>query len=208
MRAERRRRATATVAAMDEAAAADDRRDHGRARRGRGPGLPPDHPDRPVEERAEALKERVYATFTGLAIVLVQINNVEHLTATRATLTLLVGIIAISAAGFVAEVIAHLAVHQAFPDGGELGRMARVSGTAIASAGVPLILLVLAVLGVFQLEGALRAASIVYLVTLGLIGWFAVRRTRVAWWKQLVSLGILLALGAGVILLQQLAHGH
>ncbi|NUT58313.1 MAG: hypothetical protein HOQ00_05640 [Agromyces sp.] len=160
------------------------------------------------EERAEALKERVYATFTGLAIVLVQINNVEHITATRATLTLLVGIVAISAAGFVAEVIAHLAVHQAFPDGGELGRMARVSGSAIASAGVPLILLVLAVLGVFQLEGALRAASIVYLVTLGLIGWFAVRRTRVTWWKQVVALGILLALGAGVIGLQQLAHGH
>jgi len=208
MRAEGRRRAAATVAAMDEAAAAEDPRDGVRARAGRRRGLPPDHPDRPVQERAEALKERVYATFTGLAIVLVQINNVEHITATRATLTLLVGIVAISAVGFVAEVIAHLSVHQAFPDGGELGRMARVSGSAIASAGVPLVLLLLAVLGVFQLDGALRAASIVYLVTLGLIGWFAVRRTRVAWWKQLVALGILLALGAGVILLQQLAHGH
>ncbi|HEU0181184.1 MAG TPA: hypothetical protein VFR16_03255, partial [Agromyces mariniharenae] len=99
---------------MDEAAAADDRGDREQARRGRGPGrppgLPPDHPDRPTEERAEALKERVYATVTGLAIVLVQINNVEHITATRATLTLLVGIVAISAAGFVAEVISHLAV--------------------------------------------------------------------------------------------------
>ena len=164
--------------------------------------------DRPVEEQAEALKERVYATFTGLAIVLVQHANVEHVTATRATLTLLVGIVAITAAGFVAEVIAHLAVHQAFPDGAELARMSRVSGSAIASAGVPLVLLVLAVLGVLGLEGALRAASIVYLVTLGLIGWFAVRRTRVAWWKQLTALGILVALGAGVILLQQLAHGH
>jgi hypothetical protein len=86
--------------------------------------------------------------------------------------------------------------------------MARVSGTAIASAGVPLVLLVLAVLEVLDLEAALRAASIVYLVTLGVIGWFAVRRTRVEWWKQLVALGILVALGGGVILLQQLAHGH
>lgn len=187
---------------MDEAAAADDREV---SRRSRGRGR---HPDRPTEEQAEALKERVYATFTGLAIVLVQHANVEHVTAARATLTLLVGIVAITAAGFVAEVISHLAVHQAFPDGSELGRMARVSGSAIASAGVPLILLALAVFGVLELERALRAASIVYLVTLGLIGWVAVRRTRVAWWKQLTALGILVALGAGVILLQQLAHGH
>ena len=166
------------------------------------------HPERPVAERAEAMKERVYATFTGLAIVLVQYENVEHVSASRATLTLLVGIVAITAAGFVADVIAHLAVHATFPDRTGWGRMLRVSGTAIASAGVPLILLALAAFGVIELDGALRAASIVYLVTLGLIGFVAVRRTHVAWWKQLVALGSLLALGIGVILLQQLAHGH
>ena len=60
----------------------------------------------------------------------------------------------------------------------------------------------------FELDGALRAASIPYVVTLGLIGFVAVRRTHLAWWKQLVALGTLVALGVGVILLQQLAHGH
>jgi hypothetical protein len=164
--------------------------------------------DRPVDERAEALKERVYATFTGLAIVLVQQTNVEHITAARATLTLLVGIVAISAAGFVADVIAHLAVHAAFPDRAELGRMLRIAGSAVGSASVPLLVLALAALGVFELEGALRAASIVYLVTLGLLGYVAVRRTRVAWWKQLLALGALVALGLAVVALQQLAHGH
>ena len=164
--------------------------------------------DRPVDERAEALKERVYATFTGLAIVLVQQTNVEHITAARATLTLLVGIVAISAAGFVADVIAHLAVHAAFPDRAELGRKLRIAGSAVGSASVPLLVLALAALGVFELEGALRAASIVYLVTLGLLGYVAVRRTRVAWWKQLLALGALVALGLAVVGLQQLAHGH
>lgn len=164
--------------------------------------------DRPVDERAEALKERVYATFTGLAIVLVQHANVEHITATRATITLLVGIIAITAAGFVADVIAHLAVHGAFPRRVELGRMLRVSGTAIASAAGPLVILALAAFGVFELEPALLAASILYLVTLGLVGFIAVRRTHVAWWKQVVALGILVALGLAVVVLQQLAHGH
>ena len=166
------------------------------------------HPDRPIEEQAEALKERVYATFTGLAIVLVQLSNVEHITATRATLTLLVGIVAITAAGFAANVLAHLAVHAAFPDRAEFGRMVRIAGSALASAGVPIILLALAAFGVFELEPALRAASLVGIVTLGLIGLVAVLRTHVAWWKQLIALSALMALGLGVVLLQLLAHGH
>jgi hypothetical protein len=174
---------------------------------GRGRGHRRRH-DRPEDERAEALKERVYATFTGLAIVLVQHANVEHVTAARATLTLLVGIVAITAAGFVAGVIAHLAYHSAFPDRDELGRMLRVSGSAIASAAAPLIVLALAAFGVFELEPALRTASILYLVALGLVGYIAVRRTNAAWWKQLVALGILVALGLAVVGLQQLAHGH
>ena len=164
--------------------------------------------DRPVDERSEALKERVYATFTGLAIVLVQRENVEHVTATRATLTLLVGIVAITAAGFVAGVVAHVASHSSFPDREELGRMLRVSGSAIASAAAPLIVLGLAAFGVLELEPALVAASILYLAALVVVGFVAVRRTKAAWWKQVVALGILLALGLAVVVLQQLAHGH
>ncbi|WP_159604937.1 hypothetical protein [Agromyces humi] len=175
--------------------------EHDRRRRDRFAG-------RPVEERAEALKERVYATFTGLAIVLVQAGNVEHLTARQATLALLVGIVGITVAGFVADIVSHLAVHAAFPNPAELGRMARVAGEALASAGVPLILLALAWLGVFELAGALRAASIVYIVTLALIGFLAVRRTHLEWWKQLLALAMLVGLGLAVIGLQQLAHAH
>lgn len=157
---------------------------------------------------AQALKERVYASFTGLAIVLVQLGNVEHLAAQQATFALLVGIGGITAAGFVADIVAHLAVHAAFPEGRELRVMLRIAGEALASASVPLILLVLAWIGAFELEGALVASSIIYLVTLGLVGYIAVRRTRVEWWKQLIALGILVGLGLAVIGLQQLAHAH
>ncbi|WP_308798480.1 hypothetical protein [Agromyces silvae] len=163
---------------------------------------------RPVGERAEALKERVYATFTGLAIVLVQWGNVEHLDASRATYALLIGIFGITVAGFVADVIAHMSVHAAFPNGAELGRMLRIAGTALASAFVPVVLLVLAWADVIGLEPALRSASIVYLATLAVIGYFAVRRTRLGWWQQVVALAILVALGGLVIVLQQLAHEH
>ncbi|MFB9307801.1 hypothetical protein BJY17_002728 [Agromyces hippuratus] len=163
---------------------------------------------RPVEERAEALKERVYATFTGLAIVLVQHANAEHLSAQQATLALLVGIVGITAAGFVADVVSFLAVHAAFPEGAEFRRMLRVSGEAVASASVPLILLVLAWVDVIELATALRAASIVYVATLAAIGYLAVRRTRLRWWQQGIALVILVGLGFAVIALQQLAHAH
>ncbi|MFF2273626.1 hypothetical protein ACFVTX_15220 [Agromyces sp. NPDC058136] len=189
---------------MDDAADAPEvDGERGEARRHRH-----DRHDRPTDERVDALKERVYATFTGLAIVLVQHANVEHVEAPRAVVTLLVGIVAITTAGFVADVISHLAVHAAFPDRAEVGRMLRIAGSAIASAGVPLLLLGLAAFGVIQLEHALRAASIVYVATLGVIGFIAVRRTRIDWWKQVVALGALVALGLGVVVLQQLAHGH
>ncbi|MGR2752544.1 hypothetical protein [Agromyces arachidis] len=177
------------------------------ARHGRFPSRDRDR-DRPEDERAEALKERVYATFTGLAIVLVQQSNVDHLEPVRALLTLLVGIVAITAAGFVADVIAHVAVHGAFPRRHEVGRMLRVSGSAIASAATPLLVLALAVLGVLDLDAALSIAALVYLVTLGLVGFIAVRRTHAAWWKQALALAILVALGLAVLALQQLAHGH
>jgi len=163
---------------------------------------------RPVEERAQALKERVYATFTGLAIVLVQQANADHLVPSQATFALAIGIAGITVAGFAAEVIAHLAVHGAFPSAQELRAMLRVSGEALASASLPLVLLVLAWVGVFELEAALWAASILYVATLGLIGYLAVRRTHAEWWKQLLALVILMALGVAVIGLQQLAHAH
>jgi hypothetical protein len=105
-------------------------------------------------------------------------------------------------------VVAHVAVHGGFPHRAEVARMLRVSGTAIASAAGPLVVLALAAFGVIDLEIALRIASILYLLTLGLIGLVAVRRTHAEWWKQLLALGALLALGLAVIALQQLAHGH
>ena len=47
---------------------------------------------------------------------------------------------------------------------------------------------VLAWPGWIELETALRVSTIVYLATLGLIGFAAVRRTSLAWWAQLLAL--------------------
>lgn len=150
-------------------------------------------------------KERVYATFTGLAIVLVVAAG-DHPDPEHALFALVLGVLGITAAGFVSDVISHLAVHQTFPAGADLAILLRVAGGAISTVITPGILLLLAWLDVMPVDAALRAASIVYIVTLGVIGWFAVRRSRLTWAKQLLVLGILIALGFAVIGLQTLAH--
>lgn len=101
---------------------------------------------------AQALKERVYATFTGLAIVLVL--RAHEPTPQDATFSLVIGVLGITVAGFAAEVIAHLAAHASFPDRDELGRMLRIASGAFASVGVPVLLLLCSWLHSISVEAA------------------------------------------------------
>lgn len=151
-------------------------------------------------------KERVYATFTGLAIVLV-VAFAEHRTHGHALLALVLGVAAITVAGFVSEIIAHLAVHRNFPTPREFGVLLRISGGAVATAVIPASLIVLAWLGIVPLLFALYGAAAVYTATLVVIAWFAVRRSELQWWKQLLVLVALVGLGLAVIGIQTLAHG-
>lgn len=185
------------------------RREPRRDRDHRGPdrenrrGLPPGD----VETVTKYLKERVYATFTGLAIVLVLASGVEHHDAADALFSLVIGVAGITLAGLVAEMIAHLAAHGAFPDEAGWRTMLRIAWGSLLTVATPAILLILAVFGVMHVETSLRVSTIVYLVTLGLSGWFAVRRARLSLWQQLVALAALVLLGAVVIGVQVLAHG-
>ena len=158
----------------------------------------------PAAVLAQALKERVYATFTGLAIVLVL--RAHDPSPQQATSSLVIGVLGITVAGFVAEVIAHLAAHASLPDREELGRMFRIASGAFASVGIPVVLLLCSWPGWITLPTALAVATWVYLGTLGIIGWAAVRRTRLVWWEQLLALFALVVLGGIVIVLQLLAH--
>jgi hypothetical protein len=150
-------------------------------------------------------KERIYATFTGLAIVLVVTAN-DNPRVGHAALALILGVLGITAAGFVSDVISHLVVHREFPSAPEFGILLRISAGALGTLVTPLLLLALVVLDVLVLDAALIAAIVVYVVTLGLIGWFAVRRSRIAWWKQVIAMVMLMVLGLIVVVLQTLAH--
>ncbi len=193
----------------DDAAAADAASGPVSSRRGRGRSARAASRFAELEGRDDAFvgyfKERVYATFTGLAIVLVVMAN-DHADAEHALFALLLGVVGIIAAGFVSDLVSHLAVNREFPGRVDLAIMLRIAGGALSTVVTPGILIALAWIGVMRLDVALRVSSIVYIVTLGVIGWFAVRRARLAWWQQLLALGVLVALGLAVVGLQTLAH--
>lgn len=161
-----------------------------------------------AEHRAEALKERVYVTFTSLAVVLaLQSHSGELLTSGEAAATLSITVVGTLLAVFVADVVSHLAVHATAPTGAELRRMTGVSFGAFGAVVLPLIFIGFAALDAWSIDAALRASTIALTVTLIAIGFLAVRRVKMAWWQRLIALGAEFAVGAAVVGLELLAHG-
>jgi hypothetical protein len=160
----------------------------------------------PADERASALKERIYASFTGLAIVVVIGMEPGHSSAVDALVTLAVGIVGIASAGFVADIIAHQVTHAAAPTRREIGVMARIAGGALASASVPLLALGSACFGWISLETAVLIGTVLYVVTLALIALLAVARTQLRFTQKLFSLLIMVGFCAVVVAVLLIAH--
>ncbi|KQQ05509.1 MULTISPECIES: hypothetical protein [unclassified Rathayibacter] len=159
----------------------------------------------PLDQIARALKERVYAAFTGLAVVMIYAVGDEP-DAAHALRSLVVSIVGISAAGFVAEVIAHQVTHAATPSAAEARTMLRIAAGALASASVPVFALLAAVLGWLDDQTALWIGVGVYVATLAGIALIAVARSGLGWRRSLVSLLGLVGLGALVVGVLALAH--
>ncbi|GAA3041467.1 hypothetical protein [Actinokineospora globicatena] len=159
----------------------------------------------PAEERAARLKERVYLTFTALAVVLALRSHGGE--ALEAAVLLLITVTGTLLAVLVADVVSHIAVHAALPDRERVGRMLRVSFGALGAVTLPFVFLGLAVAGVWKIEGALRASTIALVAGLAAISYLAVRRVRLPGWQRLIVLGAELVLGAAVVGLELLAHG-
>ena len=163
--------------------------------------------ERPVDERARSLKERVYASFTGLSVVTVMVLAGEPPLAQDAFVTLAAAIIGISIAGFVAEVLAHLVSHKRLPGRTERRTMVRIAGGALASASAPLLALLAAWMGWISIELALQTGIGIYFFTLAAVAFIAAHRTRLPWRQKVVALGGLLGLGALVVGVLAVAHG-
>ena len=158
-----------------------------------------------VEERTSALKERVYASFTGLSVLGALIAT-GHATAPKALLELSVAVFGISIAGFLAEVIAHEVSHKRWPTKRELRTMARIALGALGSASAPAVVLFLAVIGILQLNTALWIGTIMYAVTLVLIIQLASRHIGMRPFQRIASSAMLLALAFFVVSVLLLAH--
>lgn len=160
----------------------------------------------PVAERAERLKEEIYLIFTALAVVLV-LDSHGHTTPGAAMRTLAFTTAGTLLAVFVADIISHIAVHGRIHSRDELRRALAVSVGAVGAVALPFVFLGIAVAGVWEAHTALTASKIALIAALVAVGWFAVRRVRMAWWKRLIVLGAEAVLGMAVIGLEILAHG-
>lgn len=148
-------------------------------------------------------KARVYATFTGLAILTVFLGT--HPEPQRAFLSLCLGVVGIVVAGLVSEIVGHYVVHGEFPSRASRVLQLRIMTAALSTLVVPAALIGAAWLGWMPLDAALWAAAWVYIITLGAIGLLAFRGARAGRWKKLLALEALAALAGLVLLVQILA---
>jgi hypothetical protein len=158
------------------------------------------------QERADALKERIYLTFASLAVVLA-LNLHGPVSAAKAVLTLLVTVVGTLLAVFVADVVSHMVVHERGMSAAEMRHAVRSSFGALGAVGLPFLFLLFAVFGWWEVHTALTVSAIALIAALVVIGFVAVRRLRMTWWQRLVALGAEAALGLAVVGLQLLAKG-
>jgi hypothetical protein len=144
-----------------------------------------------AERRAGRLRERVYVTFTALAVILALNSHAGEVSVRGAALTL----------------ISQVVTHATLPDRDELRYLATTCLQALTVIVLPLAFLGLAGIGSWELHRSLRAGSTVLIVTLAAIGYLGVRRARIAPWQKFLLLLVLVALGLLVVVLELLAHG-
>lgn len=157
-------------------------------------------------QRSEALKERVYVTFTALAVTIAFERDAAHATVDGAALTLLLTVVGTLMAVFVADLIAFLVRDSSMPSRPELAHLMYVSFGSLTVIVVPMAILGLSALGVIELTTALRAISVALVATLIVVTLIAVRRLRVELWRKILVLAIVAALGLAVLAIELAVH--
>ncbi|ALD13855.1 hypothetical protein [Clavibacter capsici] len=159
-----------------------------------------------AEQRSEALKERIYVTFTALAVTIATVREAEHATVGGTALTLLLTVVGTLLAVSVAEYIAQMVRDGEVPDRRDVGHILYVCASSLAVLPVPMAILGLAALGALDLAAALRIISIVLVATLVLVTLIAVRRLRVRLGVKLLVLAGVAVLGVAVLAVELAVH--
>lgn len=156
--------------------------------------------------RASALKERIYVSFTTLAVVIALRAHDDHPSASVALGTLTVTVIATVVAVYVADVLSHMVVHEGLPAAAEHRRIVASTLGAATVALPPLVSLALAALGLYSAATGLVAAMVMTIATLAAVGLLAVRKLTLPRGQRIAILIGEVALATVVIALELLAH--
>lgn len=168
--------------------------------------LPADATEEERRQAGDRLRERIYATFTALAILVALNGHGEHLDPANVLWTMLISVAGVLLAGLASDLVSHMIVHNTLPTGVEFRHMAAVASRALGVLVVPVIMLLLAVWGAVEVHTAMTVAIAALIASLAVVARIAVSRTGLAGWKQLAVLVVIVALGVLVVFLEQLAH--
>lgn len=159
-----------------------------------------------LEKSAERLKERVYVTFTALAVLMALSMHADTETPGRAALTLFITVLGVLLASFCADLVAHTVVHQHLPGRVDLRHMIKVGTGALGAVTLPLLLIGAAGLGLFGLPAALKVGQVVLIVTLGALAFIALRRVQLPLVQRVLLVAALAAVGTLAVALELVAH--
>jgi hypothetical protein len=162
--------------------------------------------ERERREHGARLRERVYVTFTALAVLMVTGGHSVSPDPRETLAVLVVTVVGVLLAGFTSDVVAHMLVRRQFPDRRELRHMSAVSVRALGAILFPCGFLALALAGWLPAFTSVWLSVVALLMALGVIMWIAVRRTDLAWGKRLLALTGVVGLGVVVVALEYLAH--
>lgn len=153
------------------------------------------------------LRERLYGAISCLATLAVLARySDEDTSAWARILDVAVATGGLWAAGLLSHWVAHAAVHGRAPRGREKFQILQASAQLLLAAVAPVIVLLLAVLGVLETHTAMWIAMWTLVGELGVIALLAVRRTRLPWWQQASSVAGLVGVGLLVVGIKIIAH--
>ncbi|CAD6003132.1 hypothetical protein [Agreia sp. COWG] len=154
----------------------------------------------------EALKERIYVTFTALAVTVALARDLDHQSVSNAVITLTMTVFGTLLAVFVADVTASMMKVGTLPTRADISHMLYVSLGSLRVIVAPTVILCFSAVGMLDLADSLRVISLVLVATLIAITLIAVVRVKARAWTKLVVLACVAALGAAVLVVELSIH--
>ena len=160
-----------------------------------------------VEHVVALLRERLYGAISCLATLAILARYSDADTSAWARiLDVAVATGGLWAASLLSHYVAQMAVFGKAPRGRYWIQLLQASGQIVQAAVPPVIVLLLAVFDVLDTDTAMWIAMWTLVGELGLIAVLAMRRTKLPWWQQAISVAALVGIGLLVVSIKIIAH--